>query len=151
FNNDSGMKQAVAYLAGLGHSRIGVINGDMNRLSGQTKYEGFKTAMGMCGLQVNPKWVLDGDFHETSGYDAIQTLFSNESDLPTAIIAANDSVAFGAIRAIKEHGLRVPDDISMIGFDDHALSAKHHPPLTTIHVDFNAMLKRMTTYLIEKI
>ncbi|RAP78409.1 LacI family DNA-binding transcriptional regulator [Paenibacillus montanisoli] len=151
FNNDSGMKQAVAYLAGLGHSRIGVVNGDMNRLSGQTKYEGFKTAMRMCGLQVNPKWVMDGDFHETSGYNAIQTLLGIESELPTAIVAANDSVAFGAIRAIKEHGLLVPDDISIIGFDDHALSEKHHPPLTTIRVDFSAMLKRMTTYLIEKI
>ncbi|WP_407673277.1 LacI family DNA-binding transcriptional regulator [Paenibacillus silvisoli] len=151
FNNDSGMKQAVAYLAGLGHSRIGVINGDMNRLSGRTKYEGFKTAMRMCGLQVNPKWVLEGDFNEQSGYDSIQTVLSNESELPTALVAANDSVAFGAIRAIKEHGLRVPEDISIIGFDDHALSVNHHPPLTTIRVDFSAMLKRMTSYLIEKI
>ncbi|MFC5452754.1 LacI family DNA-binding transcriptional regulator [Paenibacillus aestuarii] len=151
FNNDSGMKQAVAYLAGLGHSQIGVINGDMNRLSGMTKYEGFTTAMGMCGLQVNPDWVLDGDFNETSGYQAIQTLMQKGVALPSAIIAANDSVAFGAIRGLKEHGLRVPDDISVIGFDDHAMSAKHHPALTTIRVDFGDMLKRMTSYLITKI
>ncbi|MBA2939428.1 LacI family DNA-binding transcriptional regulator [Paenibacillus sp. CGMCC 1.16610] len=152
FNNDSGMKQAVAYLAGLGHTSIGVINGDMNRLSGQTKYEGYKTAMRMCGLQVNPNWVLNGnDFHESSGYKAIQKLMSQETDLPTAIIAANDSVAFGAIRALKEHKLRVPEDLSMIGFDDHALSEKHHPALTTIRVDFSDMLKRMTSCLITKI
>jgi LacI family transcriptional regulator len=151
FNNDSGMKQAVAYLAGLGHTRIGVINGDMKRLSGQTKYEGFQKAMSMCNLNTNPDWVLPGNFHKISGYDAIQTLLRNTSDLPTAIIAANDSVAFGAIRALKEHGLQVPEDISVIGFDDHVLSEMHHPALTTIRVDFSDMLKHLTTDVIAKI
>jgi LacI family transcriptional regulator len=151
FNNISGMKQAVAYLAGLGHTRIGVINGDMKRLSGQTKYEGFKKAMLMCDLYVNPEWVLPGDFHERSGYDAIHTLLHNTNELPTAIIAANDSVAFGAINALKEHGLKVPEDMSIIGFDDHALSEKHHPALTTIRVDFSDMLKLLTANLIAKI
>jgi LacI family transcriptional regulator len=151
FNNDSGMKQAVEYLAGLGHTKIGVINGDMKRLSGQTKYEGFKKAMRICNLDVNPDWVLLGDFHEKSGYDAIHALLCNRSDLPTAIIAANDSVAFGAIRALKEHGLQVPEDMSVIGFDDHVLSEKHHPALTTIRVDFNDMLKHLTADVIAKI
>jgi LacI family transcriptional regulator len=151
FNNDSGMKQAVEYLAGIGHTKIGVINGDMKRLSGQTKYEGFKKAMRMCYLHVNPDWVLLGEFHERSGYDAIHTLLRNTNDLPTAIIAANDSVAFGAIRALKEHGLQVPEDMSVIGFDDHVLSEMHHPALTTIRVDFNDMLKQLTTDVIAKI
>ncbi|QHW29744.1 LacI family transcriptional regulator [Paenibacillus rhizovicinus] len=151
FNNDSGMKQTVAYLSGLGHTQIGAINGDMNRLSGRTKHEGFKQAMGMCGLTINPDWVLDGDFNETSGYESIQALLARKIGLPTAIVAANDSVAFGAIRALKEHGIRVPDDISIIGFDDHALSEKHHPALTTIRVDMSEMLKRMTSFLIALI
>lgn len=151
FNNDSGMKQAVAYLAGLGHTRIGVINGDMNRLSGPTKYEGFLKAMQLCGLQVNRDWVLEGSFHEESGYEAIHTFLRTQGERPTAIIAANDSVAFGAIRALKEHGLQVPEHISVIGFDDHALSEKHHPALTTIRVDFSDMLKQLTTILISKI
>ncbi|MBW7458980.1 LacI family DNA-binding transcriptional regulator [Paenibacillus sepulcri] len=151
FNNDSGMKQAVAYLTGLGHTRIGVINGDMNRLSGPTKYEGFLKAMQLCGLQVNQDWVLDGSFHEESGYEAIYSFLRKNGERPTAIIAANDSVAFGAIRALKEHGLQVPEDISVIGFDDHALSEKHHPPLTTIRVDFSDMLKQLTSILIGKI
>ncbi|QGQ97322.1 LacI family transcriptional regulator [Paenibacillus psychroresistens] len=151
FNNDSGMKQALAYLVDLGHTKIGVINGDMNRLSGQTKYEGFKKAMHLHNLPVKPDWVLPGDFHDRSGYDAIQTLLHIPTDLPTAIIAANDSVAFGAIRALKEHGLQVPEDISVIGFDDHVLSDMHHPALTTIRVDFNDMLKHLTTDVIAKI
>jgi LacI family transcriptional regulator len=151
FNNDSGMKQAVAYLAGLGHTRIGVINGNMKRLSGQTKYEGFLKAMQMCALHVNQAWVLPGDFHENGGYEAICDLLRTKSDLPTAIIAANDSVAFGAIRGLKENGLQVPDDVSIIGFDDHAMSEKHHPALTTIRVDFSDMLKQLTSILIAKI
>jgi len=151
YNNDSGMKQAVAYLAGLGHTKIGVINGDMNRLSGRTKFEGFQKAMNMCNLQVRPEWVLPGNFHESSGYEAIRKLLRDAKELPTAIVAANDSVAFGAIRALKESGLKVPDDISVIGFDDHALSKNHLPALTTIRVEINEMLQHLTSYLIEKI
>lgn len=151
FNNDAGMKMAVAYLSGLGHTSIGTINGNMNRLSGRTKYEGFLAAMRMCGLQVNPDWVLEGDFQENSGYEAIRKLIGRRIALPTALIAANDSVAFGAIRALKENGLRVPEDMSVIGFDDHAMSAKHHPALTTIRVEFEDMLKRLTACLIAAI
>lgn len=151
FNNESGMKQAVAYLTGLGHTKIGVINGDMNRLSGPTKYEGFLKAMKLCGLEVNPDWVLAGSFHEQSGYESIHAFLRTEGERPTAIIAANDSVAFGAIRALKENGLLVPDDMSIIGFDDHALSEKHHPALTTVRVEFSDMLKQLTSILITKI
>ncbi|OME86374.1 LacI family transcriptional regulator [Paenibacillus sp. FSL A5-0031] len=151
FNNDSGMKQAVAYLVGLGHTKIGVINGDMKRLSGPAKYEGFVKAMQLCGLQVNLDWVIQGSFHEESGYEAIHTFLNTKSELPTAIIAANDSVAFGAIRALKKQGLQVPADMSMIGFDDHALSEKHHPALTTIRIDFSGMLGQLTSMLIDRI
>ncbi|MCA0757708.1 LacI family transcriptional regulator [Paenibacillus sp. N4] len=151
FDNESGMKQAVSYLAGLGHTRIGVINGDMKRLSGPAKYEGFLKAMQACGLQVNPDWVLDGSFHEDSGYEAIQAFLGKKAERPTAIIAANDSVAFGAIRALRELGLTVPEDISVVGFDDHALSERHHPALTTVRVDFGGMLAQLTSALIGKI
>ncbi|RKP53884.1 LacI family transcriptional regulator [Cohnella endophytica] len=151
FDNDSGMRQAVDYLAELGHTDIGVINGDRNRLSGQTKFEGYQAAMASRGLSVNPSWVLAGSFHENGGYDAATVLLERKGDLPTAIIAANDSVAFGAIRAFKEHGVRVPEDISVIGFDDHALSERHHPALTTIRVNFGDMLEQLTSNLIARI
>jgi LacI family transcriptional regulator len=151
FDNYSGMKQAVDYLSNLGHTQIGVINGDLNRLSGQTKYEGFLKAMDSCGLHVNQDWVLAGDFNEVSGYHAIHSLLLKKGERPTAIIAANDSVAFGAIRALKENGLQVPVDMSIIGFDDHPLSEKHHPALTTIQVEFSDMLKQLTAILIGKI
>jgi len=151
FNNDSGMKQAIAYLLGLGHRHIGMINGDRSRLSGLKKYEGFYEAMNQQGLDINSAWVLDGDFTEQAGYEAIKKLLHSAQQLPTALIAANDSVAFGAIRALREHGLNVPEHMSIIGFDDHVLSERHNPPLTTVRVDFKQLFKELMQVVIKQI
>lgn len=151
FNNDSGMKQAIAYLLGLGHRQIGLINGDRSRLSGIKKYEGFYEAMKQQGLAINPSWILDGDFTEQAGYEAMKRLLQGTEPLPTALIAANDSVAFGAIRALREQGLNVPEHMSIIGFDDHVLSEKHNPPLTTVRVDFKQLFKELMQMVIKQI
>lgn len=151
FDNKSGMKQAIAYLIGLGHRQIGLINGDRNRLSGMAKYEGFYEAMHQQGLEIQSEWILDGDFTEEAGYAAIKQLVQQAEQLPSAIIAANDSVAFGAVRALREHGLSVPEHLSIIGFDDHVLSEKHSPPLTTVRVDFKHLFKELMQAVIEQI
>jgi len=151
FDNETGMEQAVDYLTSIGHTSIGVINGNMQRHSGPAKFEGFVKAMDKHGLAINPDWILEGDFHEGAGYAAIHTLLSSGKQLPTAIIAANDSVAFGVMRAFKERGISVPADVSVIGFDDHALSSRHQPALTTVKVDFKYMMKHLTGALIKKI
>lgn len=151
FNNESGMKQAIAYLVGLGHRDIGTINGDIRRLSGARKYEGFLQSMELNHLDVNNKWILPADFTEDAGYAAMKQFLEAQEPLPTAFVAANDSIAFGAVRAIREHGLHVPNDISIIGFDDHVLSEKHSPPLTTVKVDFKRLFKDLISVLIAKI
>lgn len=151
FNNESGMKQSIAYLAGLGHRSIGIINGDLKRLSGIKKYEGYLLAMEHSGLKIDEKWMLPGDFNESSGYQAMKTFLDSGQQLPTAIIAANDSVAFGTMRAINEHGLKVPEDISVIGFDDHILSVTHRPALTTVKVDFKRLFNEMIAIIVNKI
>lgn len=151
FNNESGMKQAIAYLLGLGHRQIGLINGDRSRLSGMAKYEGFHGAMRQHGLEIQPDWIIDGDFTEEAGYNAIKELLQRAEQIPTAIIAANDSVAFGAVRALREHGMKVPEHMSIIGFDDHVLSEKHSPPLTTVRVDFKHLFKELMQAVIEQI
>jgi Transcriptional regulators len=151
FDNATGMELAVGYLAELNHRDIGIINGAMNRYSGPDKYESFRRAMERRGLAVNPDWVLPGDFHEPAGHEAMSRLLASGKPRPTAIIAANDSVAFGAMKALKEHGLRVPDDMSIIGFDDHVLSAMQQPALTTIRVDFGSLIKQLTDGLIRYI
>ena len=151
FNNELGMKQATDYLIGLGHREIGVINGNIKRLSGERKYEGFMQAMELNSLVVNPSWVVAADFTDEAGYKAMKQLLEHEEPLPTAFIAANDSIAFGAIRALREQNIQVPEDISVIGFDDHVLSEKHSPPLTTVKVDFKRLFKDLLTVLIAKI
>jgi len=151
FNNESGMKQAIAYLVGLGHREIGVINGNVKRLSGERKYEGFTQAMELNSLPMNPSWILPADFTEEAGYSSVKRYLERQEPLPTAFVAANDSIAFGAIRAIREQGLQVPADISVIGFDDHVLSEKHSPPLTTVKVDFKRLFKDLMSVLITKI
>ncbi|TFE23687.1 LacI family DNA-binding transcriptional regulator [Cohnella luojiensis] len=151
FDNDWGMLQAVAHLANLKHREIGHISGDMRRCSGPAKLEGYYLAMKKHGLPIQEQWILPGAFSEDAGYEAIGKFMQKGEKLPTAIIMANDSVAFGAIRALQEHGIQVPNDISVIGFDDHALSSRFQPALTTLRIDFGAMMERLTTSLIEHI
>jgi len=151
FNNESGLKQAIAYLVGLGHKDIGIVNGDKRRLSGTKKYEGYVLAMKHSGLEINEKWVLAADFNESTGYAVMKSFLNTGQQLPTAMIAANDSVAFGMMRAMTEHGLSIPQDISVIGFDDHILSVTHRPALTTVKVDFKQLFKEMINIIIHKI
>ncbi|QMV42941.1 LacI family DNA-binding transcriptional regulator [Cohnella cholangitidis] len=151
FDNESGMMQAVEFLSGLNHRQIGLISGDMRRFSGPSKLEGFRKAMERYGIPIEGKWIMPGGFSEQSGYDAIREFMRTEVPLPTAMIMANDSVAFGAIRALREAGVRVPEDVSIIGFDDHAFSSRFQPALTTLRVDFGEMMQRLTTSLIDHI
>ncbi|MDG0809706.1 LacI family DNA-binding transcriptional regulator [Cohnella rhizosphaerae] len=151
FDNAYGMRLAVGYLAELGHREIGIVNGDMNRYSGVDKYNGFLVAMREHGLEVRERWVRPGSFHEEDGYRATRKLLEEERQLPTAMIMANDSVAFGGIRALQEAGMSVPEDMSVIGFDDHALSARFKPALTTVAIDFGEMMSRLTDYVIGRI
>ncbi|MBW5447472.1 LacI family DNA-binding transcriptional regulator [Cohnella sp. CFH 77786] len=151
FDNHGGMRLAVEYLHKLGHRRIGVLNGDMNRCSGPSKYEGFLAAMRHYGLEIDPQRVLPGGFSEESGYQSMSRFLDEGMPLPSAMIMANDSVAFGAIRALQEHGLQVPRDLSVIGFDDHPLSSRTHPALTTLKVDFADMMGTLTASLVRHI
>ncbi|WP_138752654.1 LacI family DNA-binding transcriptional regulator [Paenibacillus sinopodophylli] len=151
FDNETGVGLAVDYLAALGHRHIGMINGDMNRYSGPSKLHGFELAMAKHNLQIQPEWLLPGDFNEASGYKAIKDFLKEERKLPTAIFAANDSVAFGAIRALEEAGIQVPKQMSVIGFDDHFRSEYHRPALTTIRIDFAHMMDQLTKTLIATI
>lgn len=150
-NNVVGMKLVVSHLADLNHREIGHIGGDLTRYSGVAKREGFLKAMSELGLDVNEEWVLPGGFHEADGYERMREFLASGKRLPTAMVMANDSVAFGAIRALREHGLDVPRDISIVGLDDHALSARFQPALTTLRVDFAGMLEQLTASLIRHI
>jgi LacI family transcriptional regulator len=126
-----GARTAMRHLIGLGHRRIAYIAGDERLASARDRHHAYIETISQYGLESDPSLVLPGDFTEIRGFEATVELLSLANP-PTAIFAANDLSAFGAITAIRKAGLRVPEDISVIGFDDILFAAQFSPALTTI-------------------
>ncbi|QDP41631.1 LacI family DNA-binding transcriptional regulator [Radiobacillus deserti] len=126
-------KKVVEHFYLLGHREIAFIGGLSSMTVGLLRKQGFYQAMAEFGLDVQENWVEYGDFKESSGYEAMKRLLQKPGPLPSALFAAGDLMAIGAIQAIKEHGLSVPEDIAVIGCDDIDLSRYVTPALTTIH------------------
>jgi len=131
-----GAKTAVEYLITKGHKNIGYLGVTLNNRASRLRLEGFKKALALHKIQFNEKWVITKKkkIHFETGFKSMKILLK-QSELPTALFAINDAFAFGAIRAIRQNNLRIPEDISIIGFDDIEMSAHMHPSLTTMHVD----------------
>jgi LacI family transcriptional regulator len=124
---------AARHLIQLGHRRIACIYGSSHRGTGEERLNGFEDALRENNIPVDPGLVASGDFTAEGGYFAGKSLLAHEPDRPTAIFACNDLMAFGAMGAVYEAGLRIPEDISIVGFDDISLSGYVFPPLTTVH------------------
>ncbi|SDZ11565.1 LacI family transcriptional regulator [Evansella caseinilytica] len=118
----------------LGHREIAYIGGKKDSVIADIRLSAFREVMGQYGLPVREEMVKYGDFFEGSGYRAMKELLHAPVP-PKAVFAASDLMAFGAIQAIKEHGLKVPDDISVIGCDDISAAKHIDPPLTTVRQD----------------
>lgn len=123
--------EMVAHLVSLGHTRIGHIKGHFAHGASGWRLAGYKDGLKQAGLRYESRLVLDGEFSYDSGFAATNRLLDLERP-PTAIFAANDDMAAGAICAICERGLSVPGDVSVCGFDDTPLSRQIYPALTTI-------------------
>jgi LacI family transcriptional regulator len=128
-DNVHAASMAVGHLISLGYQRIGTITGKRNMSASRLRLEGYCNALRAAGRDVDPDLIVDGNFLETSGYIGMTILLKRGAD---AVFCANDGMAAGAIRAIHEHGLHVPDDIAVVGFDDLPLATLIEPPLTTI-------------------
>lgn len=129
--NLAGGKSGVDHLLRLGHRRIGLITGVPGWTATEERLEGYRVALASAGAPIDPDLVVEGDFTSESGYSAARRL-ALLPDPPTAIVASNDNMAAGALRAASEHGLRVPDDLSIVGFDDTAVARDLIPRLTTV-------------------
>ena len=129
--NISGARKATEYLIDLGHERIGCIIGPLNSVLNRDRLKGFYQAMSSHNLIVDPVLVQEGDLSFESGFNLMMKFFSI-GQLPSAIFAANDEMAMGVIKAIKSKGLKVPEDISVLGFDNLKFSSIFEPGLTTI-------------------
>lgn len=130
-DNISGARNATEYLIDLGHERIGCIIGPLNSVLNRDRLKGFYQAMSSNNLIVDPVLVQEGDFSFESGFNLMMKFFAI-GQLPSAIFAANDEMAMGVIKAIKSKGLKVPEDISVLGFDNLKFSSIFEPGLTTI-------------------
>jgi len=128
-----GIREAVDHLYQLGHRRIGFISGPSSLRSAMTRRSAFLKWLGHYGLLRDEQLVESGN-HKIDGGDAAMRRLLAISSRPTALVASNDLTAFGALRAISAAGLRVPQDISVVGFDDIELCQVTQPPLTTIHL-----------------
>jgi LacI family transcriptional regulator len=128
-DNRGGARTAARHLTDLGHERIGLIGAPVTTTAGLDRLSGFVEALEERGLSIHPDLRQDGDFSTESGYRAMQRLIPHR---PDAVFAANDSMAAGALRALHEAGVRVPEDIALMGFDGLPASERAIPPLTTI-------------------
>jgi DNA-binding LacI/PurR family transcriptional regulator len=134
FDNFRATYAMTEYLIGLGHRNIGLIIGPYSKVARVSKrLEGFKAALEDHGLAFRPEWVCEKEPILVNGKEAMSRLLSL-SERPTAVFAASDTLAIGAMAAIRDLGLKIPDDISLAGFDDVEVSAYCNPPLTTVKV-----------------
>jgi LacI family transcriptional regulator len=130
-DNEGGAALAVGHLHELGHRRIATITGLLDKRPGADRLRGYRHELQARGLTVRDEYVTYGDFYIESGRRAAAELLALP-ERPTALVTASDMTALGAIRAATEQGLRVPEDLSVTGFDDIQLAAYLHPSLTTI-------------------
>lgn len=123
--------EVVRHLTGLGHKRIGFIRGSENQRASHVRFSGFSMAMEAAGLAMDNDLIRSGSFDFSSGYEA-GLYYLKQDDRPTAVFASNDDMAAGLVAAYTEHGLKVPDDLSVVGFDDASIATCMRPFLTTV-------------------
>lgn len=147
--NDVNVAQiATEHLLNLGHTKIGMITGPMVEDCAQDRGLGFEQAIKNKGLPFNNALVLEGDWQPQSGYDAFMQWREEGQDI-TAVFAQNDLMALGVIRAARDSGLNIPEQLSIIGIDDIPLSQHFAPPLTTLRQDFTAIGRDAAHLLVQ--
>lgn len=128
-----GIRQGVQHLAALGHRNISFVTGPADLHSAQSRLAAFSESLRECGIARNPAWIVQGDHTLEGGMAAMQQLLAGE-EMPTAVMCSNDMTAIGVLHAMYRAGLRVPDDLSVIGFDDIHIAEVTIPPLTTVQM-----------------
>ncbi|MEZ8824256.1 substrate-binding domain-containing protein [Vibrio sp. 10N.261.55.A7] len=149
-NSLRGGYMAAKYLIESGHKEIGCITGPLIRHQAQMRYEGYKRALNEAEIEINPKWIVEADFECEGGYQAFNTM-KERGALPSSIFVCNDMMAMGVLNAANEQSVQVPQDISIIGYDDIQLSKFMTPALTTIHQPKYRLGKAAVDTLLEKL
>lgn len=129
----SGMREAIRHLRDLGHRLIAYIGGSSGLTISDHRISAFHTAMNEAGLPIQADYICAGNYRISGGESCMEELLALKNP-PTAVLSANDLTAIGALRTLKRRGLSVPEDFSIVGFDDIDLSDIIHPPLTTLRL-----------------
>ncbi|OEG62473.1 MAG: hypothetical protein BHK79_10400 [Halanaerobium sp. MDAL1] len=130
-DNQLGAYQAVDYLIKKGHKKIATITGPLNLVAGKYRLEGYLQALKENNLQLNEDWIIESDFTEKGAHLAAKNLIKDYNEI-SAVFAANDLMALGIIKSLKDAGIRIPEDLSLIAFDSIKMGEYIEPPLTTI-------------------
>jgi DNA-binding LacI/PurR family transcriptional regulator len=146
--NREGAHDAVAHLIDLGHQRIGLINGQLQMEAALARRDGYKQALLEAGIPIDNRLMVDGFYSETAAHQATLQLLDLDEP-PTAIFAASDTMAVGVLRAIRGRGLRVPQDIAVVGYDDLPMAA--YASLTSVHQPIQEMGTQAVRLLIDQI
>lgn len=150
-DDEGGAKAIARYLISLRHRRFGIIGVDpMEHTAAEPRMAGYRTAFEDAGIDFNTAPHVYGDLTENSGYQGAQALL-NLQPRPTALLCMNDRMALGAIRWAQSEGLRVPDDLSVVGFDDMTEAQHAHPALTTVHQPAGEIGTKAATLLFDLI
>jgi LacI family transcriptional regulator len=135
-DNKNSAREMVAYLLRMGYQRVATIAGPRNMIAGSDRLEGYRLALRNRGVAPDPSLIVEADFTEEGGYAAMQRLLPLS---PDAVFVASDAMALGALRALRDAGKRVPNDIAIAGYDDMPFSARTDPPLTTVRQPIQRM------------
>lgn len=138
-DDEGGGHAATRHLLSLGHRRVAYVNGDAGFEAARQRHSGYGRALREAGLDVDERLVIEaGTWREEGGFDAAHRLLDRPSP-PTAIFFANDYLAIGALDAFRERSVRVPEDVSVLGFDDRSAARHTRPPLSTVRLPFAEM------------
>jgi LacI family transcriptional regulator len=150
-DEEAGGREAVEHLIGLGHRRIAMINLEPDRIAAIGRRAGYEAALRGAGIILDPALVHEGPADARHGFEAMRRLLG-AADRPTAVFCATDRIAMGAYDAIKETGLRIPEDVSVVGFDDQEILTEFlRPTLTTMRLPFREMADRAVELLAQQL
>lgn len=149
--NENSSYRAVSYLIQKGHRDIGYIAGSYRIKNFPLRERGYRRAMREAGLTIDPQWRIEVGTTVNSSYDSMKAWLAGYPPLPTAFFVDNDIMALGCMRAMAEHGIKIPDDVSMVGFDDLPYASICNPPLTTARIPNREMGEIAVHRLMDRI
>lgn len=149
-DDETGGRLAVEHLVSLGHRHIAFVSGSPGTSTGIARESGFRQAMEQSGLEVLPGYICHGYWEPARTEQVTKELLANAPQRPTAIVCANDEIAMAVLRTARRHGLRVPEDLSVVGFADLSVARMADPPLTTIMQPFWGMGQVAARWLIAR-